>query len=303
MSGLQNTGPMTATGNAGDPDDFGPYRFTIRGTDTDYHDRLHLSSLFSFMQEAAYHNAKVLQIGADQLDKRGLCWLLIRISVRLHHLPHWGETVSVDTWSRGTQKLIFLRDFDFYDQNGLKFGSATSEWLIARQDTHRPQRPDVVLPPGHRPACTRAVFDHTIARPVPLAEASSVEPMLTQYADFSDIDRNKHVNNTRYIAWCVDTVYAARRRQIGKGGTAAVKQDADPDATPGFSDLPDLRISGLDIHYVNEVRIGTKIHCFCQTAELSSNDSSRDGANCEFLVEARRADDNVPVFRARVLTF
>ena len=30
---------------------------------------------------------------------------------------------------------------------------------------------------------------------------------LTRYADYSDIDRNMHVNNTRYIAWSEDSFY------------------------------------------------------------------------------------------------
>lgn len=284
---LENTLKETV-GMIGNPGDLGPYRFTIRGTDTDYHDRLHLFSLFSFMQEAAYHNAEALKIGAGMLDEKGFCWLLIRISVRLHHLPHWGETITVDTWSRGTQKLVFLRDFDFYDQNGVKFGCATSEWLIARKDTHRPQRPDTLLPAGHKPACTRAVFSDPIPKPAPLAGTSASQPIVTQYADFSDIDRNKHVNNTRYIAWCMDTVYAMLRM------CDKLPNQAMPADELSRLDHLDLQVGGIDIHYVNEVRLGTKIHCFCQ-----HDDSENPG---EYLVEARRADDDATVFRARVLT-
>lgn len=257
--------------------DLGPYRFAIRATDADYHDRLHLSSLFSFMQEAAYLNAEALQIGTSSLDRQGMCWILIRISVRLTHLPHWGEMVTVDTWSRGTQKLVFLRDFDFYDQQGRKFGSATSEWLIASKDSHRPQRPGQILPPDFQLAAARAVFDQAFARPAPLSGPAANEPVLTKYADYSDIDRVRHVNNTRYIAWCADTVHALQRSQAAGG-----------------LELKDLLFSGLDIHYVSEVRLGAKIHCYCQAVE--------PGEQGVFLVEARRADDGSPVFRARVLT-
>lgn len=256
--------------------ELGPYRFTVRATDADYHDRLHLSSLFSFMQEAAYLNAEALQIGTSRLDSQGMCWILIRISVRLRHLPHWGETVTVDTWSRGHQKLVFLRDFDFYDQQGQKFGSATSEWLIASKDSHRPQRPGQFLPPDFHLAGARAVFDQAFARPAPLSGAAANEPVLTKYADYSDIDRVKHVNNTRYIAWCVDAVHALQRSLAA-----------------GSLELPDLLFRGLDIHYVSEVRLGAKVHCYCQAVEPADQGL--------FLVEARRADDGSPVFRARVL--
>ena len=128
----------------------GLYRYEIRGTDTDYHDRLHLASLFALMQEAAYHNAEHLGMGAGQLDPAGYCWLLARISVRMVRLPRWTETMSVETWSRGPRKLLFLRDFVFYagtpDQAEI-IGQATSEWLIAHKETHRPVRPDKLLDP------------------------------------------------------------------------------------------------------------------------------------------------------------
>jgi medium-chain acyl-[acyl-carrier-protein] hydrolase len=263
----------------------GPYTFEIRGTDTDYHDRLHLFSLFSFMQEAAYHNAQAHGIGSDNLDPRGLCWLLIRISVRLDHLPRWGEIITVDTWSRGAPKLIFLRDYDFYGQDGRKFGSATSEWLIASKDTHRPQRPDTVLTGDHRPFSNRAVFAGPLPRPVPLEEPAASQSILTKYADFSDIDRNHHVNNTRYVAWCMDAVHAAFR--VGQAEQGCISCD---ELTEGF---PDIRIRGLDIHYISEVRLGSKIHCYCQPVEMDSGS--------EYRTEARRADNDSVVFRARVL--
>jgi medium-chain acyl-[acyl-carrier-protein] hydrolase len=254
--------------------DPGPYAFTIRGTDTDSQDRLHLFSLFSFMQESAYHNAETGGLGASTLDRLGLCWLLVRISVRLETLPHWGETITVSTWSRGIRKLTFLRDFEFFGASGRQFGYATSEWLIATKAEHRPQRPEAVLPDWHQPIGARSVFNGPAPRPPQMEVAAASQPILSQYADFSDIDRNRHVNNTRYVAWCLNAVHAAAR-------TAAVE-------------LPDIRVSGLDIHYISEVRFGDKIRCFCQP--------DHPAPTSEYFVEARRDEDDSVVFRARILT-
>ncbi|MEA4888861.1 MAG: thioesterase [Clostridiaceae bacterium] len=263
----------------------GPYSFSIRGTDTDDHDRLHLFALFACMQEAAYHNAKALQAGSDDFDARGLCWLLIKISVQMEHLPHWGEILTIDTWQQGVQKLVFIRNFLFYDQTGRKLGEATSEWLIASQDTHRPQRPDHVWPEGLYPAPDRQALSFNCPKLLKL-DQPDLAPILVKYADFSDIDRNHHVNNTRYVAWCLDAIYAAALQKA---------QNDDSRETPGEESggygRAGLVIRQFDIHYINEVRVGTKLYLYGMPDDREKN--------C-WQVEARRAADDVRIFRAQV---
>lgn len=241
----------------------GPYSFAIRGTDTDWRDRLHLFSLFSFMQEAAYANAEAGGLGSSLLDRQGFCWMLIRISVRMNSLPKWGETLTVRTWSRGCRKLTFLRDYEFFNDSGELIGCASSEWLIGSAVDHRPQRPDSILTVHRLPEESRAVFPEMIQRPPKLTENPGEMPVLTVYADYSDIDRNGHVNNTRYVAWCLNALHAAIRPALAE-------------------------VRGLDIHYINEVRLGDKIAVW-----------HRSGDSGEHLVEARRVADGAVVFRAR----
>lgn len=245
----------------------GPYHFSIRGTDTDWQDKLHWSSLFSFMQESAYANAEAGGFGSTLLDGLDLCWILIRIAVRMDRLPRWGETVTVSTWSRGCRKLTWLRDYEFFDEAGNMLGIASSEWLVASTVDHRPQRPDVILNGRELPRDVRSVFAEPMTRLPQLDERAAELPILTIYADYSDIDRNGHVNNTRYAAWCMNTIHAYRR-------TAGQPEAAG--------------LSGLEIHFISEARIGDKIHCHCQP----------DGP-AGYLVEARRAADGAAVFRAR----
>jgi medium-chain acyl-[acyl-carrier-protein] hydrolase len=241
----------------------GPYTFAIRGTDTDWRDRLHLFSLFSFMQESAYANAEAGGLGSSFLDRQGFCWMLIRISVRMNSLPKWGETLTVKTWSRGCRKLTFLRDYEFFSSAGEQIGSASSEWLIGSSVDHRPQRPDSILADRRLPEDSRAVFPEPIQRPPRLPENPEELPVLTVYADFSDIDRNGHVNNTRYVAWCLNALHAAIQPACAE-------------------------VRCLDIHYVNEVRRGDKILVWHRPGDLG-----------EHFIEARRAVDDAVVFRAR----
>ncbi|MGI6298591.1 MAG: acyl-[acyl-carrier-protein] thioesterase [Saccharofermentanales bacterium] len=253
-----------------------PYNFEILGTDTDNRDKLHSASLFSYMQEAAYYNSEYLGFGASELDKRGLCWLLLKISVRMQKLPSWRDTVSVDTWSRGAPRVLFLRDFRFNCHGETEpFGTAASEWLIADADTHRPQRPDKVFPDKITVANSDGVFSFACPKLPPLP--AETEPVLKKSADFSDIDRNRHLNNTRYAAWAVDTLYAG-----------AVSEEQ-------------YTIQGIDINYLSEVKFGEIINLCRLPVEAADLENMPPAAviadSRALLIEGRRAADETVVFR------
>ena len=255
----------------------GFYHFDIKGTETDCLDRLHISALLAMMQEAAYKNAETLGIGASYLDPQGICWLLSKISVRMTKLPRWLDNITVSTWSRGPRRLLFLRDFTFYS-GGLEpenvIGHASSEWFLAGADSHRPLRPEQVIEPSriknHQQA--PAVFDFDCPRLKNLDTLEESEPILVKYADFSDIDRNNHVNNTRYAAWAVDAVQAYLSGQTG-----------DKSIIP-------MSISGFDIQYISEIFFGSKVDIF-----INKDDQGN------FLAEGRLHDDGQVAFRCRIM--
>ncbi len=256
----------------------GFYTYEIRNTDTDYRDELHLASLFSLMQESAYRNAESLGFGASRLDPMGLCWILLGISVRLDRLPSWKDLLRIETWNRGAERILYRRDFIFRknDDDG-PIGFATSDWLVARSDNHRPQRPTLFEPEQYRPV-SRQALNFRCPKLAPIKP--ELEPVLLKHADFSDIDRNRHVNNTRYIAWTIDALYSG-----------------DQTETPRV-------IKGLDINYLSEILFGTRVLIFRQPVDpVMDCGLALEAVVAEsraLLVEGRRAQDNSCVFRALV---
>lgn len=218
------------------------YTFDIHSTDTDYKDQIQMHSLFSMMQEAASRNADVYGWGPEVLDKIDTCWLLLRVSVRMDTLPSWLDKISIETWSRGTDRLYFLRDFIFYDEAGVKIGVGTSIWILANKSTHRPVRPAIIMDMAKVLSDKSASMPFNTPKITPLADVKSMKENLsnsntiTKYADFSEIDRNHHVNNTRYVAWCLD---AAHNRSLEQGD-----------------------ILGVDINYNSEIHFGEKVVLF-----------------------------------------
>lgn len=263
------------------PVNAGQSTFEIRGAETDYRDRLHLASLFVMMQEAAYRNAEDIGIGASSLDTRGVCWLLSKISVRMLRLPEWREKFHVTTWSRGASRLLFLRDFVFsteHKDEKTPVGYAASEWFLADRDSHRPVRPEQIISQDGLDAYKNApaVFDFSCPRLKNLELPDAADPILIKYADFSDIDRNGHVNNTRYVAWAIDTLQA----------WLAVSNNS--------LKLVDMTVDGVDIQYISEVFFGSKVWLYAlPVTEDNLNDSC-------LLIEGRFGENQQTAFRCRV---
>ena len=223
------------------------YHHRIRSTDTGSDDRATPHAITALIQEAASIDAGHLGFGADALDGRSLCWLLLRTSVRFADRPVWREEITVDTWTNGTDKLLALRDFCITGPDGRGLARATTSWLLADRATRRPQRVDVL---GDR---RMSEFQYSsLGFQAPRIDERSVpfpvEPAIFRHAGFSDIDRNGHVNNTRYIAWCLDAAYEV----LGE----------------------EPRICGFDVNYVSEVTIGEDIaiHCADYPPEKASGD-------------------------------
>ena len=236
------------------------YTYDIHGTDTDYKDQIQMHSLFSMMQEAASLDASVYGWGAEHLDKLDTCWLLLRMSVRMARRPSWLEKITVETWSRGTERLYFLRDFILYDESGMKIGVGSSVWILANRSTHRPVRPSALEEITRKAADPVSSMTSNPPKINPKADSAWMSANLTskntivKFADFSEIDRNLHVNNTRYVAWCLD---AAHNRSLNQGD-----------------------ILGIDIIYNAEIHFGEKVVLFFEEEDSQIKNGCEENSRC-----------------------
>ncbi|MHB8962116.1 MAG: acyl-[acyl-carrier-protein] thioesterase [Saccharofermentanales bacterium] len=238
------------------------YKYTIRSTDTGPDDRITPHAMTTLIQEAASVDAGVLGFGADDLDVKGICWLLLRTSVRFFKSPKWRDEITIDTWTNGTEKLLALRDFSISSDDGSVLARATTSWILADSRTKRPMKISML----ENRAMTEISYS-SLGFSSPRIEAKPdllpAAPAIVKNAGYSEIDRNNHVNNTRYIAWCLDALAVS----TGIG----------------------LDIAGFDINYISEITLGEDVEIFC--TEYDSDKVSGDDSNRVFLVLGRHGSD------------
>ncbi len=172
--------------------------FTVCQMHTDRYGRLTPAALLYFAQEAA--GSHCTRLGVDQtfLTPKGLFWAVSRISAEVTRLPCLGETVTVETWPMPTTRVAYPRAVVAKDEKGEELFRVISLWVLMDINTRA-----MVLPgqsgvevngilTGNEPAIPRAIalpaMDNTTKRTV----------------GFSLLDRNGHMNNTRYMDWVAD---------------------------------------------------------------------------------------------------
>jgi acyl-ACP thioesterase len=180
------------------------------------------SSLFREMQEAAGYHADLLGVGWGALRAANRVWLLSRFSLRLSRSPAWRAETTLATWPRGAERLFFLRDYEMRDAGGC-FAFARAWWVLWDFVARKPVKPDgsgIALPDNSSEEEPMRAFP-PYPRDGREAHALSLE------ARRSDMDRNGHVNNARYVEWAFDALSRAGSPLATGWGSFAIQYSAE----------------------------------------------------------------------------
>jgi YbgC/YbaW family acyl-CoA thioester hydrolase len=183
-------------------------QFRVNWYDTDMNGHVKMSSIANYLQESAWRHAEHLGFGYEDAKKRNEFWVIVAMMVRFIEFPKWGQNIIVETWPKGIERLFAFRDFRIMTEDGQVIGAATSTWMILDLQTHRPRQVDIVKPVLHL-----AVRQDILAENPPhLPPLTSPSETITRKVGFSEVDFYGHVNNTRYLDWCLDAMPATWRQ-------------------------------------------------------------------------------------------
>ena len=158
-----------------------------------------MTSLAYFFQEMAYQHASQLGFGYRDLKRNSTMWVLSRMKIEVMRYPVWDEVVTMETWHRGMERLFGMRDFRIRDSEGFDLALAESAWLILDVATRRPVR--TADPSFLGSSRKERVFDTSLEK-IDLPE--NMVSVGKHAVVYSDLDVVGHVNNVKYMEWCID---------------------------------------------------------------------------------------------------
>ena len=175
--------------------------FAVQPYETDQRGFARPVALLNYLQAAAGKHAALLGVAVADLGKSGHTWVLSRLHLVMERYPCCGDTLRIRTWPAGRDTLLTVRDFELFRGDGTLIGRATSPWAVLNIKSSRPVKlANVLLVYPLNPE--RALHDPFAA--LPLLEKSDYELRLPVLR--GDLDINRHVNNTVYAGWALETI-------------------------------------------------------------------------------------------------
>lgn len=172
--------------------------YTISAIHVDRFGRIKPSILLLFAQEAAGAHCMELAVDWDTLSQQNLFWAVIRTKMQISRLPGAGETIRVETWPMPTTRVAFPRSTIGYDADGNEVFRSISLWVLMDTNTRA-----MVLPGKSGIALQGTLRGNELSVPQNLP-LQVLEKQVSRRVGFSELDRNGHMNNTRYMDWVAD---------------------------------------------------------------------------------------------------
>lgn len=175
--------------------------FTVQPYEADQHNYARPVALLNYLQSAAGVHAARLGVAVSDLRKSGHTWVLSRVHLAMERYPRGGRTVRVRTWPATRDRLFTVRDFQLFDTDAVLIGRATTSWAVLNLETRRPVKLADVLP--QYPINPERSLHDTFGT-LPQLENFDYELRLPVLR--GDLDINRHVNNTVYAGWALETI-------------------------------------------------------------------------------------------------
>ena len=164
---------------------------------------LKYTDLCNILQLTAAAHSEIGGISFSDMQEFNQAWVLSRMRVEITELPQWKDVVTVKTWINTLENSRSVRALELH-VNGKKMIGCETFWAVFNTKTRRPEA--LVFP-----------FDHFELYPENLATQKSLskinlnpenEIIFEKTVVLSDIDIVNHVNNVKYLEWCLDFVTA-----------------------------------------------------------------------------------------------
>lgn len=168
----------------------------------DYNDRLSTKSILNIFQDVASYHAEEIDVGYEKMLERNLYWVLSRIKLDVVKMPVLNQDVIVETWPREKGKIDFDRELKITDLNGETLVLGISKWCVIDTVKRSLQRTDSV---NYNGECYKEKNypEKFVKIELPKAE---FQKKFSHIVSFSDLDHNKHMNNTNYANLVVSAV-------------------------------------------------------------------------------------------------
>jgi len=153
------------------------------------------------LQLTAAAHSEIGGISFSDMQEFDQAWVLSRMRVEIIELPKWKDTVTVKTWINTLENSRSVRALELY-VNGRKLVGSETFWAVFNTKTRRPEQ--LALPYSHFELFPEnKATDESFSK---INVPGETELVCQKKVVLSDLDIVNHVNNVKYLEWCLDYV-------------------------------------------------------------------------------------------------
>lgn len=160
--------------------------------------RMKTSMILFLAQEVAGQHCNLLSVNYDTLAAKRMFWAVTRHRVQITRLPVRGETIRIETWPMPTTRVAYPRSVIAYDEQDQECFRAISLWVLMDLDKR-----SMILPGKSGISVLGTLRGLELDSPNGLV-AKELRSHRSRTVCFTDLDRNGHMNNTKYLDWISD---------------------------------------------------------------------------------------------------
>ena len=159
------------------------------------------TELCNLLQQTASVHSELGGISFTDMQEFNQAWVLSRMRVEITKLPQWRDVVTVKTWISTLENSRSVRALEMY-VNGEKIVGCETFWVVFNTKIRRPEA--LSLPISHF-----ELYPEVKATQESISKInfnSETEVVFEKTVALSDLDIVNHVNNVKYLEWCLDLI-------------------------------------------------------------------------------------------------
>lgn len=162
---------------------------------------LKYTDLCNLIQLTGAAHSELGGISFSDMQEFNQAWVLSRMSVEFTELPKWKDKITITTWINSLEHSRSVRAIEVM-LNGNKIIGSETFWVVFNTKTRRPE--ELKLPISHFELYPERKATQLSFSKITITEC--LEKIGEKEVVLSDLDIVNHVNNVKYLEWCLDYV-------------------------------------------------------------------------------------------------
>ena len=162
---------------------------------------LKYTDLCNLIQLTAAAHSELGGISFSDMQLFNQAWVLSRMRVEITELPKWKDVITIKTWINSLENSRSIRAIEV-ELNGNKIIGSETFWVVFNTEIRRPE--ELKLPISHFELYTERKAANVGFSKIIINDC--LEKIKEKEVVLSDLDIVNHVNNVKYLEWCLDIV-------------------------------------------------------------------------------------------------